>query len=341
MLRSAGFVLIEPRVSVDELRMTMSAFGESVVAEMNRLGMMVDVSHISKNAALHAMRVSGAPVIASHSSAFALADHARNMDDETLMALRENGGVMQTTAFPSYVKVQPPEREEELRRLRDANGFQYDLEDGTVAAGANSDDPFVEIFLDQWKGLSIHVPPSMREEVEAVLSGFELQEVAQTWDPSDGGEGTVEPMQTRPVLDVDDASDVDELLLELRRAWRLELNIDPETNVDESGRRLGLTLWHAVVVVADAAGAADRGGYASIWATAGSLQQMEGLIEGALEEYPEWKFQEIYAIDRVAYDERPEALVELPPRSTEAAVHQVYMDTWESPPEPIPEPPDG
>lgn len=235
---------------------------------------------------------------------------------------------------------------EELIRLEDfRQGWErfepFLLEDGTVAAGANSDDPFVEIFLDQWKGLSIHVPPSMREEVEAVLAGFELEEVAQTWDPSDGGEGTVEPMQTRPVLDVDDASDIDELLLELRRAWRLELNIDPETNVDESGRRLGLTLWHAVVVVADAAGAADRGGYASIWATAGSLQQMERLIEGALEDYPEWKFQEIYAIDRVAYDERPEALVELPPRSTEVAVHQVYIDTWESPPEPAPEPPDG
>ena len=101
----------------------LSAFGEQVVAEMNRLGIMVDVSHISKEAALDAMRVSRAPVIASHSSTRALADHARNMDDETLLALRDNGGVIQTVAFDSYVKVQPPERAEELAEQRYMRGF--------------------------------------------------------------------------------------------------------------------------------------------------------------------------------------------------------------------------
>ena len=63
----------------------LSEFGEQVVAEMNRLGIMVDVSHISKDASLHAMRVSRAPVIASHSSTRALADVSRNMDDEQLL----------------------------------------------------------------------------------------------------------------------------------------------------------------------------------------------------------------------------------------------------------------
>ena len=101
----------------------LSDFGEQVVAEMNRLGIMVDVSHISKEAALDAMRVSRAPVIASHSSVRAVADHARNMDDETLLALRENGGVMQTVAFDAYVKIQPPERAEELADQRYMRGF--------------------------------------------------------------------------------------------------------------------------------------------------------------------------------------------------------------------------
>ncbi|MDH5590598.1 MAG: dipeptidase [Gemmatimonadota bacterium] len=85
----------------------LSPFGEEVVAEMNRLGIMVDVSHISKDAALHAMRVSRAPVIASHSGARAVADHPRNMDDETLLALKENGGVVQAVALGGYVKVRP------------------------------------------------------------------------------------------------------------------------------------------------------------------------------------------------------------------------------------------
>ncbi len=82
----------------------LSPFGEEVVAEMNRLGMMVDVSHISKEAALDAMRVSRAPVIASHSSTRALADVERNMDDETLLALKDNGGVIQIVALGRYVK---------------------------------------------------------------------------------------------------------------------------------------------------------------------------------------------------------------------------------------------
>jgi membrane dipeptidase len=100
----------------------LSTFGEQVVAEMNRLGIMVDVSHISRNAALHAMRISQAPVIASHSSTRAVADHPRNMDDETLRALRENGGVMQTVAFDGYVKIQPPERGQAIQALREEFG---------------------------------------------------------------------------------------------------------------------------------------------------------------------------------------------------------------------------
>ena len=100
----------------------LSAFGEEVVAEMNRLGIMVDVSHISKDAALDAMRVSRAPVMASHSSTRALADTPRNMDDETLLALRENGGVVQTVALGSFVKVRP-EFDEARQALWDEMGI--------------------------------------------------------------------------------------------------------------------------------------------------------------------------------------------------------------------------
>jgi membrane dipeptidase len=66
----------------------VSAFGAEVIKEMNRLGIIVDISHISKDAALDAIRMSRAPVIASHSNVHALAAHFRNMDDETLLALR-------------------------------------------------------------------------------------------------------------------------------------------------------------------------------------------------------------------------------------------------------------
>jgi membrane dipeptidase len=101
----------------------LSKFGEQVVAEMNRVGMMVDVSHISKAAALHAMRLSKAPVIASHSSTRVLADVPRNMDDETLLALKKNGGVMQTVGLRGYVKVAPPEKTAAQQALRQEFGI--------------------------------------------------------------------------------------------------------------------------------------------------------------------------------------------------------------------------
>ena len=81
-----------------------------MIAEMNRLGIMVDVSHISKKAMLDAVALTKSPVIASHSSARALCDHPRNLDDEQLLALKENGGVMQTVAFRRYVKEDVPEK---------------------------------------------------------------------------------------------------------------------------------------------------------------------------------------------------------------------------------------
>ncbi len=90
----------------------ISQFGEQVIEEMNRLGIMVDISHISSAAALDAIRLSRAPVIASHSNARAVTDHVRNLDDETLLALRDNGGVVQVTAFTLYVTESTPAQRE-------------------------------------------------------------------------------------------------------------------------------------------------------------------------------------------------------------------------------------
>lgn len=104
----------------------LSEAGRQVVIEMNTWGIMVDVSHPSKQANLQAIAASRAPVIASHSAARALADHSRNMDDEQLMALKKNGGVIQTVAFDGYVKIKPPdspERAAALAALRKEFGF--------------------------------------------------------------------------------------------------------------------------------------------------------------------------------------------------------------------------
>jgi membrane dipeptidase len=89
----------------------VSEFGREVIAEMNRLGIMVDVSHISKQSMLDAALLSKAPVIASHSSVKSLMDVSRNMDDEELLALKENGGVVHITAVDFFVKQHPPEKD--------------------------------------------------------------------------------------------------------------------------------------------------------------------------------------------------------------------------------------
>jgi membrane dipeptidase len=85
----------------------LSELGRKAIVEMNRLGIMVDVSHPSKASIMQSIALSKAPVIGSHSSARKLADHSRNMDDEMLLALKKNGGVVQTVAFNGYVKIAP------------------------------------------------------------------------------------------------------------------------------------------------------------------------------------------------------------------------------------------
>ena len=97
----------------------LSPLGRQAIAEMNRVGMMIDISHPSKQSSMQTFELSRAPVIASHSAARALCNHSRNMDDEQLMALKKNGGVIQTVAFASYVKCDPPppERQPAIEQL--------------------------------------------------------------------------------------------------------------------------------------------------------------------------------------------------------------------------------
>lgn len=95
----------------------LSPFGRQVVAEMNRLGMMVDVSHISPKSFWDVIRASRAPVIASHSSCRALNDHPRNLDDRQLKALAENGGAIQVVALDQFLKAPSPERQRAVNEL--------------------------------------------------------------------------------------------------------------------------------------------------------------------------------------------------------------------------------
>jgi membrane dipeptidase len=85
----------------------VSPLGKQVIAEMNRLGMMVDISHPSRGAIMQMFALTKAPVIASHSGVRALCDNPRNLDDDELRALAKNGGVVQMVAYRGFVKCDP------------------------------------------------------------------------------------------------------------------------------------------------------------------------------------------------------------------------------------------
>lgn len=84
----------------------LSDLGKEVILEMNKYGMMIDISHPSKKAMKEIIQLSKAPIIASHSSARNLCNHSRNLDDEQLMWLKESGGVVQAVAFASYINTE-------------------------------------------------------------------------------------------------------------------------------------------------------------------------------------------------------------------------------------------
>ena len=227
----------------------------------------------------------------------------------------------QTDVFLSYEEIS---REDFLRTWDQWEPIL--LEDGSIAAGANSESPFVEIFVDQWKGVSIIVPLDMHDDVERLLASAGLKEVQETWALGNDNPA-LDKVQIRPVLAALDgmAADIDDVLTELRHDWRMELNIDPDTNVDEGGRHLGFTLWHALLDlhrVDDTRQMADM----SLWATAGSLTELEQLIEGELERTGEWMLGDVYLTDRIAFDERPDELSDLAPRRSGAEIHLVAID---------------
>ena len=201
------------------------------------------------------------------------------------------------------------------------------LEDGAIGVGANSEEPFIEVFLDQWKQLSIHVPLEFRSKVDELLAKQNLNEVMATWPNTP--EEQSHDVTIRQVIDpdIDNPMSIDDVLFEAKRRWKMELNIDPDSNLDEAGRELGRTLWQAAAVLQryDSFQQFSENAVLSMWVTADSLTEVETLLEVALMEYPEWVFVDWYALVRMPFDSRPTELNGLPARPVQSEIHLVQL----------------
>ena len=127
----------------------LSDFGKEVVREMNRLGMFVDIAHVSKKVMDDVLDVSTAPIIASHSSARALNDHTRNVPDDVLKRIAKNGGVVMVNFYPGFLdartNTEEKARDERLKPQVDALKAKYKNDTKAFNAavrGLNDANPF-------------------------------------------------------------------------------------------------------------------------------------------------------------------------------------------------------
>ncbi|MDG2423607.1 MAG: hypothetical protein P8M22_06495 [Phycisphaerales bacterium] len=204
------------------------------------------------------------------------------------------------------------------------------LEDASLAVGVNTESPFMEVFLDQDKRVTIHVEPGAREDIESMLMKQGLKECDE--QELMVAESELERTVVRPVM-LDDPSllcDVDQLLLALRHELELVLDEDQDRNLDASGRDLGRTLWHAIVLLEACGGIADGQAHAMAWVVCGSRNEVESLLRERIEDDTDWSFSEFYTLDRVAFDDRPEALVDLAPRHPRSEIFMLEVESLES-----------
>lgn len=253
----------------------------------------------------------------------------------------EIGSVDAYRSIDVYVSAEPI-FVDEFRKVWD-NFEPILLEEVSIGAGVTIEEPFLEIFVDAWKSITVHAPEELRSDIEGVFEQHGVEEVPQTW-PDDPFDEFDPPYRMREILLIEDehSPDLDELLLQLRTEWSLQLNVDPDSNIDDAGRELGHTLWHAIVMAEPMDAQASGGAYVTVWATAANLEELEGLIETAVEESGDWVLSGVYSIERVAFDERPDELQDLTPRRMDTEVHMVALDEWggASPPDLSEESPD-
>ncbi|HUG91681.1 MAG TPA: membrane dipeptidase, partial [Planctomycetaceae bacterium] len=177
----------------------LTDFGEEVVRTMNELGMLVDISHVSAETMHDVLRVSRAPVIASHSSAYAIAPHPRNVPDDVLRKIKENGGVVMVNFFSGFVV---PESARRMARMFDV---RRELRE------KHPDDAEFNKALERWRRENPIEPGTIHDVIDHIdhvvrIAGVDYVGLGSDYDgvtslPDQLGDVSTYPYITQALLD--------------------------------------------------------------------------------------------------------------------------------------------
>ena len=182
----------------------LTPFGREVLREMNRMGMIIDLSHVSPGVMSNALDVSEAPVMFSHSPARALADHKRNVPDSILVRLKKNGGVVMVTFVPSFVS-------EKVRQ----HGLTRAQHERELASGFGGDTARLSAAMVAWDRANPRPPATLRD----VADHFDhIKKMAGPDHVGIGGD--FDGVGGDHITGLEDVSKYPDLLAELaRRGW--------------------------------------------------------------------------------------------------------------------------
>ena len=209
-----------------------------------------------------------------------------------------------------YMAYEPIGKEKIINALRQYRPFFF--EDGMVGFGADSEDPFFYIIVDEHKIITVRVEPEYRTRVERLLEAFEIPEVEE---PA-GADAAAHEHRSILVTSHDrpDLISGDEILERMRDAWRLVLNVDPDSNVDDEGKTLGITPWQCLARFSTDQSPHDQ--YAQLVLTADCLRRAEELTQETVikQENPggDWFDVVVISANRISKDQTSEVLSSIP-----------------------------